>query len=321
MMYDPLINITYELEVADRRLQVFAAVAKYGSFTRAAEHLFMTQPAVTFQIKQLEEHFSTRLLDRGHGKVTLTHAGQIVQNFAERILDLSDEMESRVAELTDELAGPINIGTSMTIAGYWLPEIIDEFKQKYPKVIPRVVVGNSLLTEERVAARELDLGFIEIAADQPNVRRLTGARDEIMLICTPQHALAGLERVEPSDLVSHVLINRDEGNSVRDLTEEWFSSAGVNVGELEVSAELGSLASVKQLVVRGMGYAFASRAAIQRELREGALVAINMMPPLYNSLEVIMPKDKFCSRLIETFAEHAVENLARRSEEIARNLR
>lgn len=277
----------------------------------------MTQPAVTFQIKQLEEHFNTRLLERGHGKVSLTPAGEIVQSFAERILDLSEEMELRVAELTDELSGPLNVGTSMTIAGYWLPAIIDEFKQKYPRVIPRVVVGNSLLTEERVAARELDLGFVEIAADNPNIQRLTAARDEIMVICRPDHPLAGLGAVKASDLTRFPLINRDYGNSVRELTEGFFAAGGVDVAGLEVCAELGSLASVKQLVVRGLGYAFASRAAIQRELSEGTLAAVRLEPRLFNSLEVILPKDKFCSRLIRTFADHAVEVLTRRAAELA----
>lgn len=306
--------------MADRRLQVFNAVAKYGSFTRAAEHLFMTQPAVTFQIKQLEEHFNTRLLERGHGKVSLTPAGEIVQAYAERILDLSEELELRVAELTDELSGPLNIGTSMTIAGYWLPSIIDEFKQKYPRVIPRVVVGNSLLTEERVAARELDLGLIEIATDQPNLERHTAARDELMVICRPDHPLAQRTTVSAADLVDFPLINRDHGNSVRDLTEGFFDAAGISVNDLPVCAELGSLASVKQLVIRGMGYAFASKAAILRDLREGSLCAVRVEPRLYNSLEIILPKDKFCSRLIKTFADHAIQSISSRAVEIEQAL-
>ena len=123
--------------MADRRLQVFHAVAKHGSFTRAAEHLHMTQPAVTFQIKQLEEHFDTRLLDRGHGKITLTPAGELVLAYAEKILGLSAELDSRVSELTDELAGQIKIGTSTTIAAYWLPRVLEGFKRRYPGVRPR----------------------------------------------------------------------------------------------------------------------------------------------------------------------------------------
>lgn len=305
--------------MADRRLQVFAAVAKHGSFTRAAEHLFMTQPAVTFQIKQLEEQFSTRLLERGHGKVTLTPAGEIVQAFAERILDLSEEMETRVAELTDDLSGPLNIGTSITIANYWLPPIIEEFKHNYPRVIPRVIVGNSLLTEERVAARELDLGFVEITLDNSNIQRLTAARDEILVICRPEHPIAKMDTVRAQDLVKYPLINRDAGNSVRELTDDFFTAADIDVDDLEISAELGSLASVKQLVIRGLGYAFASKVAVQQELEDGTLIARHLEPRMYNSLEVIMPRDRFCSRLIQTFVDHAIEMIAQRAAEMAEN--
>jgi DNA-binding transcriptional LysR family regulator len=102
--------------MADRRLQVFHAVAKQMSFTKAAETLFMTQPAVTFQIKQLEEHFNTRLFERGHGRIALTPAGEIVLEYAERILALSAELETRLREMTGRLSGPLLIGASTTIA-------------------------------------------------------------------------------------------------------------------------------------------------------------------------------------------------------------
>ncbi len=171
--------------MADRRLQVFHAVAKHGSFTRAAEHLFMTQPAVTFQIKQLEEHFDTRLLDRGHGKISMTPAGELVLAYAEKILGLSEELESRVSELTDELAWTLNISASTTIAAYWLPKLLEGFKRRYPRVVPRVVVGNSQLTEERVAARDLDIGLIEIVSDQNSIERRSAARDELWRSAIP----------------------------------------------------------------------------------------------------------------------------------------
>ncbi len=305
--------------MADRRLQVFHAVAKHGSFTRAAEHLFMTQPAVTFQIKQIEEHYNTRLLERGHGKVTLTPAGDIVLAYAERILGLSEELESRISELTDELAGTLTIGASTTIAAYWLPRLLEPFKRKFPRVMPRVVVGNSGLTEERVAARELDIGLIEISTDLASIERRTAARDELMVICQPGHPLSGEESLEAIDLMGYPFITRDPGNAVRELAEQFFASAGIGMDQLKICAEVGSLTAIKYMASRGLGFAIASHAAIQRDVREGRLAAVPLSPKLYTPLEVIVPKDKFRSRLITTFADHAVIELARLAEESADN--
>src|SRR3970040_1075239 len=133
--------------MADRRLPGFRAVAKHRSFTKAAEALFMTQPAVTFQIKQLEEHFNTRLFERGHGKIALTPAGLLVLDYAERILALSAELDTRVKEMTGEVGGPLLVGASTTIAESLLPQVFGDFKSKYPRVQPRLVVANSETVE------------------------------------------------------------------------------------------------------------------------------------------------------------------------------
>src|SRR3982751_1424024 len=119
-------------EMADRRLQVFHAVAKHLSFTKAAEALFMTQPAVTFQIRQLEERFNTRLFDRAHGHITLTPAGQMTLDYAERILALSSELDMRLKELTGQVTGLLLIGASTTIADFLLPQVLGEFKVRFP---------------------------------------------------------------------------------------------------------------------------------------------------------------------------------------------
>jgi len=304
-------SLKWRIEMADRRLQIFHAVARYGSFTRAAEHLYMTQPAVTFQIKQLEEHFNTRLLERGHGRVTLTPAGEIVLAYAEKILDMTEELESRVAEMTDELSGVLNIGTSTTIAGYWLPQLLEGFKRRYPKVVPRVVVGNSQLTEDRVASRDLDIGLIEISGNDPGVERRTAAQDEVLVVCRPDSPIADKAFVTAGDLADYPFITRDSGNAVRLLAESFFEEAGFAVEQLNICAEVGSLATIKHLVAEGFGFAIASRASIQRDLNEGRLRAVSMWPKLFTPLEVIVPKDKFRSRLITTMAEYATEELGR----------
>src|SRR5258706_10679267 len=129
--------------MADRRLQVFHAVAKHLSFTKAAETLFMTQPAVTFQIKQLEEHLNTRLFDRAQGRIALTPAGELAREYAERILALSAELDTRLKELSGHAAGPLVIGASMTIGGDVLPQLIGKFKAHFPPGLPPLFVGNS----------------------------------------------------------------------------------------------------------------------------------------------------------------------------------
>lgn len=297
--------------MSDRRLQVFHAVVKYGSFTRAAEHLFMTQPAVTFQIKQIEEHFNTRLLDRGHGKVSPTPAGWVVYDYAERILDLSDELDVRISELTDELRGELAIGTSTTIADYWLPELLSHFCAQYPKVTPTVVVGNSQLTVERVASRELDVGFIEIISTHAALEQYGVARDELMMICAPNHPLAaGQGPVDAQTLLEHTFVNRDPGNAIRDLAEAFFRASGVAPADIPQCAAMGALAGVKAFVACGHGYGIASAASTRREVNARELVARPLSPPQYTPFEIILPKDRFRSRLINVFAGFATDKLA-----------
>ena len=274
----------------------------------------MTQPAVTFQIKQLEEHFNTRLLERGHGHATPTAAGQIVANYAERILELNAEMEARVGELTDELGGTLNVGTSTTIAAYWLPHILEGFTRAYPRVVPRVTVGNSQLIADRVANRDLDLGLIEIITDDPALERRGASQDELMVICHPGHRLARAETLSAADLLPHPFITREPGNAIRDLADLYFANAGIALEDVTIAAELGSLAAVKQLASEGFGYAMASYMAIQRDIADGRLAAVPMRPRLFTPLEVILPKDKFRSRLITTFADFAAEQLKTRAQ-------
>lgn len=301
--------------MSDRRLQVFHAVAKHGSFTRAAEHLHMTQPAVTFQIKQLEDHLNARLLERGHGKISLTSTGELVLAYAEQILDLSEELDSRVAELAGELAGKLDIGSIPAIAGYWLPPILEHFKRKYPRVLPRVTMGNSRHIEDGVAARDMDIGFIEAATDNPGVEPRVATREELVVICSPSHALAGHERLTARDLAAHPFIDRDPGSGLRQAAHDFFRAAGIAEDEITLCAELGSLTAVKHFVAAGMGFAITSKRASRLDVQEGRMTAIPLEPRTFTTLQMILPRDKFRSRLITTFADFVCEEIARITEE------
>ncbi|MBI3371423.1 MAG: LysR family transcriptional regulator [Betaproteobacteria bacterium] len=295
--------------MADRRLQVFHAVAKHLSFTKAADALFMTQPAVTFQIKQLEEHCSTRLFDRGHGHISLTPAGELVLDYAERILSLSAELDTRLKEMTGEVAGALLIGASTTIAEYMLPQVLGEFASRYPKVLSRLFVANSEIVEHRVAEHTLDIGFIETASHLASVASDVCCEDELQVVCAPSHPLAALKSVSAKQLPQHPFISREPGSGTREVTDNYFDTQGVAHDSLKVVMELGSPEALKGLVATGLGFAIMSRATVAKDVRFGQVVAVPLAPRLLRTMSVVYPREKFRSRLTNTFIEFAKQRL------------
>jgi DNA-binding transcriptional LysR family regulator len=291
--------------MADRRLQVFHAVAKQLSFTKAAEVLFMTQPAVTFQIKQLEEHFNTRLFDRGHGRIALTPAGELVLAYAERILNLSAEMDVRLAEMTGEISGSLLVGASTTIAEFMLPRILGEFKSVHPNVRPRLVVANSEAIETRVAEHTIDIGFIESPSHQPNLETETCCDDELQVICSPKFPLAKFKELTPQQLVDQPYISREPGSGTREFTDGYLRKAGISADQMKLVMELGSPIALNGVVETGLGFAIASSGSVRKSQRLGDLISIPLKPRLIRTLSMVYPKEKFRSRLVTTFVEFA----------------
>lgn len=295
--------------MADRRLQVFHAVAKHLSFTKAADALFMTQPAVTFQVKQLEEQFNTRLFERGHGRIALTPAGELVLGYAEKILALSDEMETRLGEMTGEMRGPLLVGASTTIAEFMLPRILGEFNSLYPQVRARLIVANSESIEGRIAEHTLDLGLIETPARSAGLASEVCCDDELQVICAPNDPLAALPVVTPKALRDYEFISREPGSGTREVTDAYFQAAGIPPESLKTLMELGSLEALKGVVSTGLGFAIVSRAVFDKELQLGTLAAVPLKPPLRRSLFLVYPQDRFRSRLAGTFIEFARQKL------------
>jgi DNA-binding transcriptional LysR family regulator len=289
--------------MADRRLQVFHAVAKRSSFTKAAETLFMTQPAVTFQIKQLEEHFNTRLFDRGHGKISLTPAGEVVLDYTERILSLSAELDTRISELTGEVQGLLLVGASMTIAEFMLPRVLGEFKVAYPGVKARLTVANSETIEHGVAAHSLDIGLIEAPSRLPSLATEECCEDELQVVCSPAHPLAKSKTITPKQLLQHAYISREPGSGTREVTDSYFRRAGIAPEDVNTVMELGSPDAIKGVVETGLGFAIMSKVIVAKEKQLGVLVALPLAPKLTRTLSLVYPKEKFRSRLVSSFVE------------------
>jgi len=291
--------------MADRRLQVFHAVARLLSFTKAAETLHMTQPAVTFQIRQLEEHFNTRLFDRTHNRISLTDAGSKVYEYADRIFEFYGEMENAVREMTGEISGALTIGASTTIAEYMLPTLLGDFKKKYPEVTIHLKVSNSEGIVSMVENNAIDLGVVESPVGNKNLVVETCKRDQLVAIVPPGHPLQDAGAITLSELLEFPFICREEGSGTREVINDYLNHLPDCSSVLKITMELGSPEAVKGAVEAGMGVSVVSRATIQKELRLGTLVELNLNPPLDRPFSFVHQKQKFRLRVMEELLEFA----------------
>jgi DNA-binding transcriptional LysR family regulator len=291
--------------MADRRLQVFHTVARLLSFTKAAETLHMTQPAVTFQVRQLEEYFNTRLFDRTHNRISLTDAGNLVYKYADRIFELYNEMEHSVREMTGEISGALTIGASTTIAEYMLPSLLGDFKAKYPEVNIHLKVSNTDGIVSMVENNIIDLGVVEAPVGNKNLVVESCSPDKLVAIVPPGHPEAKRQSLTYEDLLKYPFICREEGSGTREVINEWLKNDINKKGDLNISMELGSPEAVKGAVEAGMGISVVSSATIQKELKLGTLVAINLDPVLERPFSFVHQKQKFRVRVMEELLEFA----------------
>jgi len=288
--------------MADRRLKVFHTVAKLLNFTKAADALHMTQPAVTFQIRQLEEYFNTRLFDRTHNRVSLTEAGIRVYGFSDKIFELYDEMEHAIREMTGDVSGMVTLGASTTIAEYMLPFLLGDFKAKNPEVNIRLKVSNTDGIVSMVENNIIDLGIVEASVGNKNLQVDVCRMDQLVAIMPPGHELASYETLTPQQLAAQPFICREEGSGTREVIAEYLKLIDE---EPNVCLELGSPESIKSAVEAGMGISIMSCSTVQKEIKLNTLVAIPLEPPLERPFSFVHQRHKFKARAMEELLEFA----------------
>ncbi len=299
--------------MADRRLQVFHTVARLLSFTKAAETLHMTQPAVTFQIRQLEEYFNTRLFDRTHNKISLTAVGERVFQYADKIQALYGEMEHQVRELTGDVSGILIIGASTTIAEYVLPMLLGEFREKNPGINIRLKVSNSLGIVRMVEDNSVDVGIVESPISNKNLVVEVCWLDKLVLICPLNHPLTEKSSIRGQDLVGLPFVCREEGSGTREYISEYLAKNNMTLNDLDVSIELGNPEAIKGAVEAGLGVSIVSQATIVKELKLGTLAARPLEPPFERPFSLVFQRQKFRLRAMDEFMNFAHEHCEKRA--------
>jgi len=291
--------------MSDRRLQVFHTVAKLLSFTKAAEHLHMTQPAVTFQVRQLEEQFNTRLFDRTHNRISLTDAGQVIYEHAVKIFELYSQMENSVREITGEISGTLTIGASTTIAEYMLPALLGNFRSEYPDINIQLKVSNTDGIVYMIENNEIDLGVVEAPVHNKNLIVDECREDKLVCVVPVKHPLANNNTIELKDIMDYPYICREEGSGTREVINEYLEQHDVPESALKLSMELGSPEAIKGAVEAGMGISIVSSVTIGKELELNTLKAVDLEPPLKRPFSFVYKKQKFRVQAMEELLEFA----------------
>lgn len=244
-------------------LKTFLTVAEQLSFTRAADRLYLTQPAVTLQIKSLEEDLGLRLFDRTGQQITLTTAGNLLRTYAVRLSEICAEAELAMGALRGELGGRLSLGASTTIGQYLLPRLAGEFLAENPGVELSMITSNTAGVVSALVENRIGLGLIEGPAGRTDIKIDPFLKDEIVLVAPPSHEWAeGGTPISPHALAQVPLIMRERGSGTRQIVEDALAKAKVPKKSLRITMELDSTEAVKSAVAAGLGVGFVSRWAL-----------------------------------------------------------
>lgn len=295
-----------------RHLAAFCAVVEKRSFSQAAERLGVTQPAVSLQVRALEERLGRRLLDRSGRRVEPTEAGLLLYRSAQRMLGIERQLSDDLArEETGELHGSLAIGASTGPGAHVVPLLLCEFQQAHPAMRVSLAIFDTHTVIEQVAARELELGIVGALRRNRALDFEPIALDEIVLAVPPDHRFAE-RQVSLDDLRGEPHIVMQDGAGVRQVIEEELRRAGLRLqAELDPKLELGLQESVKSAVGAGYGVAFISRTAIEGELAAGRLAAARVkdLEPT-RQIYVVRARGRELTRAAEAFLEFARATLS-----------
>jgi DNA-binding transcriptional LysR family regulator len=292
-----------------RQLQAFCAVVEKKSFSQAAERLGVTQPAVSLQVRALEERVGQTLLDRSGRRVEPTEAGRRLYRSAQRMLALEEQLMEEVAD-DGRLAGTLAIGASTGPGAHLVPLLLCEFQRQHPDLHVVLSIWDTQTVIDRVAERQLEVGVVGALRRHRSLDFEPLVRDEIVLAVPPDHSGAG-GTIPVDDLKKETLIVMQEGAGVRQVVEEELRRAGLRLRGVEPKLELGLQESIKSAVAAGYGVSFISKTAIEGELDAGRLAAAQVegIEPA-RQIYLVRARGRSMTRAADAFVAFAKERVS-----------
>ncbi len=251
----------------DYRDNVFLSVAEFLSFSKAAEELFISQPAVTKHIKELEGRLNVTLFERKGNKIYLTKAGKLVYNHLKTIKQQYGDLEFELGRLNDTFKGILRIGASSTISQYLIPRTIAAFHKRYPKIELFLYNGNSFEMEQKVLENEVDLALVENESSQANLKYINFLDDEIVVVTGSHSVYSKRKAISLADFQEIPIVLREKGSGTLEVIQKALLKHNIVLEKLNILIHLGSTEAIKSFLSDFEGIALVSEKSIEKELR------------------------------------------------------
>ena len=260
----------------DFRLKVFHTVAKRLNFTKAAEELFITQPAVTKHIHEVETFYKCKLFERNGTKIKLTTAGLILLNHTEKIFNIYGDVEFDLAAINENIKGTIKLGASTTVAQYVLPKYLALFKQKFPDITIELTDGNTEYIENLLAENKIDLGIVEGQSKRQHIKYVPFTKDEIVLCTSNTNKTIKKSIITLNDLQKLPLIIREQGSGSLEVIVSALKKVNLKLSQLTIEMVLKSSESIKSYLLHSNAFAFLSIHSILKELKSNEMKIVDI---------------------------------------------
>ena len=288
----------------DFRIVVFLSVARNLSFTKASNELYISQPAISNHINEIENLYGIQLFERINNKVVLTSQGQVFLQFAEEIHRQYRELEFEMNLLTQKDTGKLMIGASTTIAQYLLPIIMSKFMSSFPDIKLFLITGNTEYIERLILDHKVDMGIVEGVSHKKEFKYALFAQDELVLVTSTKHKTR--EEISFDELKTLPIVLRESGSGTLEVIQKLLKSRGLKLTDLNVVVQLGSTEAIKRFVIAGDSYAIVSVSAVVDELRRGELTVVEIVE---TRIEREFSFIRLCgskNRLVDKFMQFAI---------------
>ncbi len=292
------------------KLKTFVIVAELGSFSKASEILYITQPAVTQQIKSLEKIIGARLFQRQGGRMVLTEEGKRIHEIAKSLLASYEGLVEEITKIKKDIKDTLFIGVSASFSEYKIPELITSFHKQLPSITIKMFVGNSNQVEDALSSGIINMGIVE---KEPSSKfsSIAWLRDEIVFFTHPDSEIAKRGEIEPEELYNIDLIMREGNSEARRIVKVALEKLGISCDKLNVKIEVNCIRTIINMVRSGYGASFLSRGVIERYVERGDVVPVRINGfEAKRNFYIIYPKDNSISFLANQFIKYLLSTTA-----------